>query len=88
MKNRLTTIHDPRYRSIIAGIVEARKEYDISQDELAKRTGLTQPDISKIERFERRLDVIEFFDFIIAIAGKDRKEQSKLLRQIYGSFGR
>ncbi len=87
-KSRTTTIYDSRYRSIIAEVVEIRKEYGISQEELAKRIGLTQPDISKIERFERRLDVIEFFDFIATVVGKDKTKQLELLERIYGSFSR
>lgn len=52
-------------------LIKARKEKKISQALLAQRLGFTQPDISKIERLERRLDIIEFFDLLEAISGDD-----------------
>ncbi len=37
-----------------------RKEAGVSQAEMAKHLDLCQPDISKIETFDRRLDALEF----------------------------
>jgi transcriptional regulator with XRE-family HTH domain len=41
-------------------LVEARKAQNLSQQELAKRLGRPQSFVSKYERGERRLDVVEF----------------------------
>ncbi|URM14695.1 helix-turn-helix domain-containing protein [Vibrio splendidus] len=68
---RISTIHDSRYHRIIDLLVQARKEKGLSQLELAQKLGFTQPDISKIERLERRLDIIEYLDFLEVISGKD-----------------
>lgn len=67
-KNR-STIHNPRYRNIINKLVKQRKDAGIKQEEVAKAINLTQPDISKIERFERRLDVLEFIDWFSLTGG-------------------
>jgi len=69
--NRSSSIHDVRYQNTINILIEARKFKGISQVKLAKTLGFTQPDISKIERLERRLDIIEFLDILAAISGDD-----------------
>lgn len=68
---RVSSIHDFRYKDTISILIDARKSKGISQVVLAQKMGFTQPDISKIERFERRLDVIEFLDLLEAISSGD-----------------
>lgn len=70
--SRASSIHDNRYRAIIDILVHLRRECNISQAVLAERVGLTQPDVSKIERCERRIDILEFVDFLHAITNSDR----------------
>jgi predicted transcriptional regulator len=53
------TIHDKRYQSLISELTKERIRLSISQGELATSVGLNQSDISKIEKFEKRLDVLE-----------------------------
>ena len=53
------TIYDKRYQSLISELSKERIRLSISQDELAASVGLNQSDISKIEKFEKRLDVLE-----------------------------
>jgi transcriptional regulator with XRE-family HTH domain len=48
------------YATVVAAIVEARKAAGVTQVELAARLKKTQSFISKIERRERRIDVLEF----------------------------
>lgn len=50
----------------------------MSQVVLAERVGFSQPDISKVERCERRLDVLELFDFIHAISGGDEELKKEI----------
>jgi transcriptional regulator with XRE-family HTH domain len=52
--------YGPQYREIIATLVERRRAVGMSQVDLAKAAGTDQPQISKIERFERRLDLIDY----------------------------
>ncbi len=48
-------------------LVEARTESGLTQVELAKKVSWQQTDISKVERGERRLDVVEFLQFAKAL---------------------
>ncbi len=54
------TIYDNLYQSLIGELTKERIRLSISQSELAANIGLNQSDISKIEKFEKRLDVLEF----------------------------
>ena len=56
----MKSIGDPLYRSIILRMKEERVKASISQETLAAKLGKPQNYISKIERFERRMDVAEF----------------------------
>jgi transcriptional regulator with XRE-family HTH domain len=56
-----------RYRNFRLKLVEYRKRADVTQIDLAARLKRTQSFVSKFERGERRLDVIEFFDLARAI---------------------
>jgi transcriptional regulator with XRE-family HTH domain len=44
-------------------LIKARTEAELTQAELAEAIGWQQTDISKVERGERRIDVIEFLQF-------------------------
>lgn len=63
-KNYSATIYDPKYKAIIKGLVDLRMAKSLKQEDIAKALGLTQPDISKIERFERRIDALELARWI------------------------
>ena len=63
---RPTTIYDPRYRAIIETLKNSRKTAKITQTDMAQKLGLSQPDISKIERCERRIDALELLDWLAA----------------------
>jgi len=65
--NHLPTIHNPRYKALIKELISLRKSMALKQEDLAKILGLTQPDVSKIERFERRLDALELLDWLEAV---------------------
>lgn len=55
---------DPRYRLLIATLVERRKELRLSQEMLAIRLQRHQQFVSRYETGERRLDVVEFADVV------------------------
>ena len=48
-------------------LVQARKDSNLTQIELARKLGKPQSFVSKFERGERRLDVVEFLDVARAI---------------------
>jgi transcriptional regulator with XRE-family HTH domain len=48
------------YQAIIARLVERRRAKGLTQVDLARAIGTDQSQISKIERAERRLDLIDY----------------------------
>jgi transcriptional regulator with XRE-family HTH domain len=66
-----------RFRSLL---IEARRELGLTQADVAERLGRPQSFVSKYERGERRLDVIEFLS-VSEILGLDpRSVVSELAR--------
>ena len=61
------SIHNEKYKTALSLIKAARVNAGITQLELASRLNETQTFISKCERGERRLDLIEMREFCIAI---------------------
>ena len=57
------SIHSPRYKAFLRLLREARKQTGVTQVELAARLGETQTFVSKCERGERRLDLVEVWAF-------------------------
>ena len=68
-----------RFRSLL---IAARKKAGLSQAELAKRLAKPQSFVSKFERGERRLDVVEFK----AIAEALSVDALRFLRRFYRSI--
>jgi transcriptional regulator with XRE-family HTH domain len=62
------SLHSTRYCQFRKRLTEARINAGISQADLAERLGKPQSFVSKFERGERRLDIIEFLD-VAAILG-------------------
>lgn len=54
------SFHSREYESFRGLLVEARKKAGLSQAQLAAKLSRPQSFVSKFERGERRLDVIEF----------------------------
>jgi len=57
---REKTIHHEKYCEIIDFLRAERKRLGLSQSDVAEALNMTQSDISKIETYERRVDVWEF----------------------------
>ena len=55
-----SSIFTHRHQELIGFIASVRKAAGVTQVELADRLGKPQSFVSKVERGERRLDVIEF----------------------------
>ena len=53
------SIYTKEYATFLRHLREARRASGVTQEELARRLKQTQSTVSKIERGERRLDVIE-----------------------------
>lgn len=70
------------YKRFYELLVEVRKAADLTQAELAERLGRPQSFVSKFERGERRLDVIEF----AVVAKALGVDPVKVLAKFYASF--
>jgi len=68
----------PDYRSVIATVIQARKDLGVSQRELARRLDKPPSFTNKIENLERRLDVLE----LVAIGKALGLDPSALLARI------
>jgi transcriptional regulator with XRE-family HTH domain len=55
------------HRSLRKLLVEARKELDLTQRELATMLNIQYSIIGKVESGDRRLDVIEFCEYLHAL---------------------
>jgi transcriptional regulator with XRE-family HTH domain len=56
----MKSVHNPKYSRITAKLTAARKQAGLTQQQLADHLGKPQSFVSKLERGERRLDVLEF----------------------------
>jgi transcriptional regulator with XRE-family HTH domain len=68
-----------RFRELLA---EARKSASMTQAALSKRLGRPQSFVSKYERGERRLDVVEFAEIARALGIDPLRFLAKLYREI------
>jgi transcriptional regulator with XRE-family HTH domain len=53
------TLNSTQHQIFLGLLKQARMDKAVTQEMLADRIGLSQPDISKVERGVRRLDVLE-----------------------------
>ena len=77
------TLHSPDYARLLALLKQARQDAGIVQQELADRLGKPQSFVAKVERGERRIDVIEF----IAIATALGSDPVRLLKRYVDQKG-
>jgi transcriptional regulator with XRE-family HTH domain len=61
------SVHTATYLRFRRMLEQARLDAGMTQADLAKKLGWQQTDVSKVERGERRLDVVEFLQFAKAI---------------------
>jgi transcriptional regulator with XRE-family HTH domain len=57
------SIHSARYRAFLKLLKKARQDAGLTQIQLAQKIGETQTLVSKCERGERRIDVVELHTF-------------------------
>lgn len=83
---RTSTVHDPKYRNLVGLLVEIRKRVNLTQAELAERLGVTQPDISKIERFERKIDALELIEWLQVFSHEERVHVHEIWKEVYQNY--
>lgn len=74
----MKSVFTSEYDQVLKFLISARKEADITQQDLGKRIGKLQSFVSKYERRERRLDVVEFVRISRAIG----VDPCKIIRRI------
>ena len=75
------SIFTERYNLFRLSLIEARNTKDLTQAELANKLKRPQSFVSKYERGERRLDVVEFFDVARALG----IDAISFLKELYGT---
>ncbi len=75
--------YDPAYRAIVDGLISARKARGMTQWDVAHGMGAEQSQISKFERGERRLDILDYLRYCRAVG----LEPDVLLRLIPTASG-
>ena len=60
----MSSIHDPRYIGLIKSLTLIREERKVTQVQLATRLKKPQSYIAKVENLDRRIDVIELYDWL------------------------
>lgn len=63
----MVSLHEASYRLLLERIRSVRRAADITQAELAEKLGTDQSFVSKYERGERRLDVVELRGICLAL---------------------
>lgn len=61
------SLRTPGHRALMQVLIEARKENEVTQQDLANRLSRPQSYIAKVETGERRLDVVEFIEWADAL---------------------
>ena len=74
----MKSLHSDEYEAFLQVLIAARKDAGITQQDLADTLGKPQSFVSKYERRERRLDVVEF----ITIARAIGLDPSETIREI------
>lgn len=75
-------LHDPRYSSLRILLAAERERVGLTQVEVAERLRKPQSYVSKYERGERRLDVVEYLDVARALGIDPMATMKELLDRI------
>ncbi len=70
--------YDPIYQDIVGRLIAVRKGKGITQHDLATAMDIDQSQVSKFERFERRLDILDYARYCRAL----RIDPGEILRDI------
>jgi len=78
----MKSIHSGPYIHLLELLVDRRNAAGLTQSQVAERLGRPQSYVSKFERGERRLDVIEFLE----VCRKLGTDPFEILRIVEGGF--
>lgn len=63
----MKSIHDPRYIEFIDKLTLERRARNITQEQLSSLLGRPQSYVAKVENLDRRVDVVETRDWLVAL---------------------
>ncbi len=63
----MSSIHDPRYIGLIKSLIMIREERNVTQVQLSTSLKKPQSYIAKVENLDRRIDLIELYDWLKAL---------------------
>ena len=78
------SLHTPAYGAFSQLMKKAREKAGLTQEQLANKLGKPQSFVSKLEKCERRIDVLEFIDVCAALGLDPAAQIRKLQRQAQG----
>lgn len=61
------SLHTEQQERLLSMLRQLRQDSNVTQDELSKLIGMSQSDISKVERGVRRLDVLELRKWLMCL---------------------
>lgn len=76
------TIFGGYHKVLIDLLIDARKQSGLKQVDLGKLLGKDQTYISLIERYQRRLDVVEFYNYTKALDVNPEDIFSKFVKEL------
>jgi transcriptional regulator with XRE-family HTH domain len=77
-----TSLHNDAYLELVGFLIEIRRAAGLTQQQLGDVLGKPQSYVSKIERRERRIDVIEFTTWVRATDIEPPAAYSELLKRL------
>lgn len=76
--NRMArSTHHTHYQALLHLLRDLRERAGITQADLGKRLGNTQTFVSKLERGERRVDIVEFIEICEALGADPKRAFSR-----------
>lgn len=75
------SLHTPGYRAFSRFMQKAREEAGLTQEQLAKKLCKPQSFVSKLERCERRIDLLEFIELCAALGLDPAVQIRRIQRQ-------
>ena len=66
----MKSAYSRKYQALIRALRDLRKERGVTQERLAERLRRPQSFVSKFEKAERRLDVVEYWEIVEALEGE------------------
>jgi DNA-binding transcriptional regulator YiaG len=74
------SVFTKEYQLFLCLLIDLREQKGLSQRELSKKLKRVQTYVSKYERGERRLDVVEFLEIVKTLEGNPHTIIKKLLK--------